>query len=235
MKATKASTPQLRVHLTLKSRNEKTGPIPVSTTTEATCPAACPLQKNGCYAESGPLALFWRKVTEARVGVSWGEFVRQVSALPAGILWRHNQAGDLPGDRVKIDAPKLAQLAKASAGKRGFTYTHYPPSLANRRAIAAALREGFVVNLSANNLGHADALADFNVAPVVCVLPDSVDGSVTRTLETPLGRSVAVCPATYLDTNCAACGLCARADRKVIVGFPAHGTSKRKASAIAEV
>jgi len=27
--------------------------------------------------------------------------------------------------------------------------------------------------------------------------------------------------------------LCEKRDRKVIVGFPAHGTSKRKASAIA--
>jgi hypothetical protein len=192
------------------------------------------LTRNGCYAESGPLALFWRKVTEKRAGVSWREFIATIRDLPVGILWRHNQAGDLPGDRVTLDADKLAQLARANAGKRGFTYTHYPPSIHNRRAIAAANKAGFVVNLSANNLGHADALADYNVAPVVCVLPDSIDGNVTRTLETPLGRKVAVCPATYLDTNCADCGLCARLDRQVIVGFPAHGTSHKRASAIAE-
>jgi len=148
-------------------------------------------------------------------------------------MWRHNQAGDLPGDRVKLDADKVAQLARANAGKRGFTYTHYAPSAHNRSVIQAANQAGFTVNLSANNLGHADALADFNCGPVVCVLPDSVDGNVTRMLETPHGRPVAVCPATYLKTNCAECQLCARQDRKVIVGFPAHGTSKKKAAAIA--
>jgi hypothetical protein len=231
--ARNASTPELRVHLTLKSRNKKTGPIPVSTTSEKTCPTACPFSLNGCYAETGPLAMFWRKVTEAKEGVQWREFLGMIRDLPAGILWRHNQAGDLPGDRVKLDADKVAQLARANAGKRGFTYTHYPPSLHNRRAIQAANQAGFVVNLSANNLGHADALADYDCAPVVCVLPDSVDGNATRTLETPMGRTVAVCPATYLDTDCARCGLCARGDRKVIVGFPAHGTSKKKAAAIA--
>jgi hypothetical protein len=51
---------------------------------------------------------------------------------------------------------------------------------------------------------------------------------------TPEGRKVAVCPATYQDNvSCATCQLCQRAKRKVIVGFPAHGASKRKASAIA--
>ena len=36
-----------RAALTMRSRNVKTGPIPVSTTTEATCPEACPLRRNG--------------------------------------------------------------------------------------------------------------------------------------------------------------------------------------------
>ena len=33
--------------------------------------------------------------------------------------------------------------------------------------------------------------------------------------------------------TCKTCGLCAIANRKAIIGFPAHGPSKRKASAIA--
>ena len=43
-----------------------------------------------------------------------------------------------------------------------------------------------------------------------------------------------VCPATYRDDiSCATCGLCQRANRKVIVGFPAHGSRNKVASAIA--
>jgi hypothetical protein len=223
-----------QVALTLKSRNEKTGPIPVSTTTYETCPAACPLQgKNGCYAEAGPLALFWQKVTARKVGMAWAQFTAQVNALPEGTLWRHNQAGDLPGDKVTIDAKALAALVKANKGKNGFTYTHYDPiaNKANRRAIASANKSGFTVNLSANNLSHADKLAALGIAPVAVVLPASVQGNVK--LATPEGRKVIVCPATYRDdVSCKSCGLCARS-RDAIVGFPSHGVQSKKASAIA--
>ena len=53
------------VHLSPKSSNVKTGPIPVSTTTKATCPATCGMRES-CYAASGPLALHWRAVSEGK-------------------------------------------------------------------------------------------------------------------------------------------------------------------------
>jgi hypothetical protein len=99
-----------------------------------------------------------------------------------------------------------------------------PPS------IAAANADGFTINLSANNLAHADELAALDIGPVAVVLPAGFDG---RHTQTPAGRRVAQCPATYRDTTCADCGLCAKRDRKVIVGFPAHGVHKRKADAVA--
>ena len=53
------------VNLTQKSRKtKKRGRIPVSTSTAKTCPDDCPLKKAGCYADAGPLGLFWRKGTE---------------------------------------------------------------------------------------------------------------------------------------------------------------------------
>lgn len=222
------------VSLTKISRNAKTGPIPVSTTTRDTCPPICPFANNqGCYAENGPLNLFWQKVTLRKLGVAWDEFTKQVSKLNKGALWRHNQAGDLPGDGSTIDSAALAKLVKANKGKRGFTYTHYD-SLANegnRDAIAHANANGFTINLSANNLEHADSLAALDIAPVAVVLPSNVTGNVK--LATPQGRKVVVCPATYRDSvSCASCGLCAL-QRDAIVGFPAHGVQKRKADAIA--
>ena len=225
-----------QVALTLVSRNAKTGPIPVSTTTRETCPNACPFRKDnegGCYAEGGPLAIFWGKVSKGMAGTDWQSFTKAVARLPRGVMWRHNQGGDLPGDKLRIDAQALDMLVKANRGKRGFTYTHYDAAhiTANRDAIASANASGLVINLSANNLSHADALADLNAGPVVTVLPSSVTGNVKLT--TPKGRKVVVCPATYRDdVSCATCGLCARI-RDAIVGFPAHGASKRKADAIA--
>lgn len=225
------------VHLSLQSRNEKTGPIPVSTTSSETCPPSCAFFDNGCYAKLGHVAMHWRRVDEGR-GSSWDAFVGQVSTLPDnryGNIWRHNQAGDLPGDGGTLDCGKLDQLVKANAkaGMRGFTYTHKPLATSKEReAIKSANKRGFTVNLSGNSPAHADTLADLGIAPVVTVLPDTVHGNMA--LHTPAGRRIVVCPATYReDVNCASCQLCQRADRKTIVGFPAHGASHKKASTVA--
>lgn len=222
---------EYRAFFTERSGNQKTGPIPVTTTTEETCPTACPLSKNGCYADSGPLAIVWRDVTSGKRGMRWGELCERISILPSGSLWRHNQAGDLPGDRIRIDVLALRKLLEANRGKRGFTYTHYSPLVAeNKAAISEAVESGFTVNLSGNSLKHADWLAELGIAPVVTLLPSDVDGAKTPTLKTPGGRTVTVCPATYCsDIVCMNCGICASSSpSRAVVGFPAHGTSKRK-------
>ena len=90
----------MHVHLTQVSSNTKTGPIPVSTTERRSCPPRCPHMDAGCYADGGPLRIHWDKVPER--GTSWEEFCERIAQLPAGALWRHNQAGDLPGDGTRI-------------------------------------------------------------------------------------------------------------------------------------
>lgn len=219
-----------QIAFTRISRNAKTGPIPVTTTSEETCPEACALKRHGCYAESGPLALFWRKVTERVAGLAWESAMEQIAALPKGTLWRHNQAGDLPGSGNVIDHKAMAELIAANKGKRGFTYTHKPMLAHNAAQIRHANASGFAVNLSADNLAGADRLAALGIAPVVVVLP----AEQTTATVTPQGRKVAICPATISDSvTCADCGLCANINRKAIIGFPAHGTSKRKATQVA--
>ena len=224
-----------QVSLTLKSRNAKTGPIPVSTTTSTTCPDACPFKRTsesaqGCYADGGPLRIQWDKVSRGEAGHSWKDFLSQVQALPSDTLWRHNQAGDLPGIGDSIDGKAMYELVVANTGKRGFTYTHKPmDKLANRDAVLHANTSGFTVNLSANNLEHADELADLEIGPVVVVLPAEQKENTT----TPKGRKVVGCPATIRDdVSCMTCGLCARL-RDAIIGFPAHGNGAKKANAIA--
>jgi len=69
-------------------------------------------------------------------------------------LWRHNEAGDLPGEGDDIDVPKLRALVQANRGKRGFTYTHKPvlDNPQNAVAIKCANQNGFTVNLSADSI-----------------------------------------------------------------------------------
>ena len=261
------------VQFTLASRNIKVGKMPVSTTDKASCPDACPLKRdpitggNGpCYAMGGPLGMIWDALSRAIPGklvkrgnqmlstMTWDGFCNTVSELALGTIWRHNQAGDLPGENDAIDTIALDKLVQANKGKRGFTYSHKPivgpHGATNAAAIKAANEQGFTINLSGDNLREADELLAANIGPVVVVLPieaqraQAKDGTWLESLEhyrartndikTPNGAKVAPCPATYRDdTACIDCQLCQRQKRNVVVGFPAHGQSKRKASNVA--
>lgn len=218
------------VHLTPVSGNAKTGPIPVSTTSADTCPLSCPFRDNGCYAAYGPLRLHWDKVSRGERGMPWADFLTAIKRLRKGSLWRHNQAGDLPGTGEAIDGKLLGELTRANKGRQGFTYTHKPMTPANYAFVRAANDDGFAVNASANSLAEADTLrAECPGVPVVAVVSQS---SPDKGL-TPAGNKFIVCPAQVRDdVNCATCGLCAIIDeRRPIIAFRAHGTGKKRIEA----
>lgn len=225
-------------HLVKKSGNAKVGKMPVTTTSADTCPPSCPLAANGCYADGGPLAMHWRKVTAGERGGSLDTLCADIKAFPVGQSWRHNQAGDLPGADDAIDGAALRKLAKAAAHTRGFTYTHYPLDKGNNRKLIAAANRigGLTINVSCNGMEHVDAVrASGYKGPLATILPVSVDGAVTKTVQTPDGHKVTVCPATYKDdVSCKSCMLCRNtSSKRPVVGFPAHGFRTKKASAVA--
>lgn len=225
-------------HLTRVSSNVKTGPMPVTTSSADTCPDVCPLKGTiGCYANAGQMRYHWKSVSRGDRGLTWKEFLAEIATLPRKQIWRHNQAGDLPGDGNKINAKMLRELVDVNrkASLHGFTYTHKPiledlkakvpvtkaTAMANRKAIRHANDNGFVINLSANTLAHADEMADKNVGPVVVIVPQDTP----ETTETPAGRRVIVCPAqTRERVVCSNCRMCCDAERTAIIGFRAHGS-----------
>lgn len=225
----------LRVKLVLESHNRKTGKIPVSMTSASTCPPTCSFMNAGCYAEQHLVGLHWRRVSSGE-GLDWRQFCQAVRNLPPKTLWRHNEAGDLPGLGIQIDRSPLFFLVAANAGRKGFTYTHKPVlrygektneefniRRSNRDIIAEVNKESdFTINLSADSLTEADALTDLKIGPVTVVLPSDAPNS----LRTPKGRHVVVCPAeNHKTVTCKSCRLCAFSKRKAIVGFRAHGNN----------
>ena len=207
--------------------------------------ASCPLQNNGCYAEQGPLRIHWDAVSEGRRGVSFDEFCDQVRRLPRNQIWRYGQAGDLPGEGEAIDGAALDKLARANARRPVIAYTHKPPTAENLTHLRKAKAQGFTVNLSADNLEEADLLAATGL-PTVVILPSDYGRHRHRGLwaeepsaytarmaikphQTPQGRKIAVCPATYADVTCGQCLVCATDRKGVIVGFPAHGPARHRA------
>jgi hypothetical protein len=191
------------------------------------------LKDGGCYAKGGPLRLVWERVDKH--GVDFDQFLREVQALPRRQLWRYGQAGDLPPNREDVLA-----LARANAGRPVIAYTHGRDL--NTLRDAAAL--GFHVNLSSDSLAEADELVKMGL-PVVIVLPtfyQKLEDETLRAfrnriggklrLETPGGNQVAICPATYADTTCSVCQVCAKPRAGgTIIGFPAHGNQKRRIDA----
>lgn len=230
-----------QILFTLVSSNAKTGPIPVSGSQAFTCPPACPFapkdgKLNGCYAAYGPISWLWTKLNNGKVGFSFAGFLKQVANLPTGQLWRHNQFGDLKGKGNAICRKSLKALIRANAGKCGFTYTHKPVltvqdkvhAASNRAAVKEANRKGFTVNLSGNNVSHADQLKKLGIAPVVSVVP----ADSPKSFLTPDGNKVIICPAQQRnDITCAKCGLCSKSGRSVIIGFIPHGSGAKHVQA----
>lgn len=242
-KSKRGDSSVVRILFTAVSGNKKTGPIPTTISSKRTCPEVCPLKRGGCYAQTGPLNMHWTRLTNGAAGLSWQDFLKEIKRLWPGQLWRHNTAGDLQGENDKLDRKALRELTAANRDKRVICYSHYSPLTENvgkqtaehnKRAIKEAVSNGFVINLSANSMVHADKLVALGIAPVVTVLP-----STQRTnCLTPAGNRVVVCPATreggaHGRVTCARCGLCARANRDYIIGFPAHGTLYGKVNTIA--
>ena len=220
-----------QVHASHGSNSKVGKGVFVSTTSSATCPDSCALKGAGCYAEAAPLGWHWDKVSKGQKGRPFDEFLLQVRALRRGEFWRHNQAGDLPGLGDALDHKSLKALVDANRGRRGFTYTHKPlASKADRKAVKEANAQGFTVNLSTDNVTKADEAMALAIGPVVTILPSTQEGKVTTT---PAGHKVLVCPADTKGWTCLKCQLCYQADRKFVIGFPAHGNRKRKVDVIA--
>jgi hypothetical protein len=237
----------INIHLTQVSSNRKVGRIPVTTTGKKSCPDACPFKDNGCYADNGPLLIHWRKVSREDRGQDWRTALASLkTSLPDDALWRHNQAGDgIPDDEdsERISHEYADALIDANDGRKGWSYTHYDPLHSDNAATIKRINDGgFAMNMSANTLEHADELSALDCGPVVVTLDaddwtyDQATGeySGARSVKTPEGRTVSVCPAQlHEDVTCESCGLCQVSSRKrSIVGFIAHGRGAKKVNAV---
>lgn len=132
----------------------------------------------------------------------------------------------------KIDAEYLDALLDAVPRKGvSFTYSHFDPLV---YGWGKKLKEGkTVINFSTESPAAAAASIYNGVPSVVVLREDYWQGSKTQSA--PFGVKIVRCPAEYRPGfSCRDCGnglpLCARLDRDYIIGFTAHGPSKKKAA-----
>jgi hypothetical protein len=170
------------------------------------------------------------------VGTSAAAFIRQVMALPAGVLFRHCVAGDQwpdPADPLRIDQVLLLQLARATRHLRAaWSYTHFPMGPVNQSTLRLAAAQGLVVNASTESRSIAAGLQRQGI-PAVCVVPPDSPAVFRHQ-----GVRFVACPATRPGSGvqCSSCGgrwglpLCAQAARTFVITFPAHGARAAAAS-----
>lgn len=220
---------KLRFHLSLRSSNAKTGPIPVSSSPRATCAPSCPFLKNGCYGENHGLNFHWNAVSDGTRGVSAPEFFRLIAALISGQLWRHDQVGDFPHTLGRISRRFLKGLVAANKGKKGYTYSHHDLKLGeNLSLLRMANRQGFTVNISTETEAAADSAIATGLPAVLTVSSTEQ----RKVWQTAAGNRVVTCPAQRVkDLTCMACELCHKRPSRLIIAFVAHGSGKNKVNA----
>lgn len=227
-------------HISRRSKNDKTGPILVTTSSRLTCPDSCIFKRQPgdktikCYADQHGMVFHWDKVTKGERGYIWPRFIAHLTAvLEPGEVWRHNQAGDLPKDRRDPEAicrEQVVQLAEVTTATQSecFTYTAYdftrPDNLETIKL--ANTYPGMTINVSAKSIAEADHAVSLGL-PVAMALPKEANPKYggPKSFKTTAGNRVTICPATYKDElTCVGCKfLCQRKNRDCIIGFPAHG------------
>ena len=220
----------MNFHLVHVSDNRKIGKISVTYTSSDSCPPTCKLKNSGCYGESGPIALFWKKVDSNQYGTSdFNSFCNELKNMN-GLMVRINSVGDLGHTNGYINTSMLEKMTSALKKKIAFTYTHHDMTIPeNRAAIKKANDNGFTINLSADNLADVDQYVSYGIGPVVSVIPEKSE----NVMYTPGGNKIVKCPASYKENvTCQSCKLCTIANRKTVIGFPAHGTKKKAAEMV---
>jgi hypothetical protein len=208
--------------LTTISKNKKTGPIAVSSSSWSTCPPECGM-KDECYAMKGyHTRLHGDAITRQDRGVPPEQFIKQVAALRPGTMFRHDVGGDLWHLRGQVDHTLLRNLTKAVQHlSHAWTYTHHKPNGFNHAALRHATANGFTVNISTENLD--DAVKYYKRGyPVTCVVNQMPERFTHKGVT--FVRCQNQCDGGQ--TQCIGCGngepMCAKADRSYVIAFEKH-------------
>ncbi len=212
--------------VTARSANVKTGPMPVTYRTEATCPSSCPFLGEGCYAEARAFMIARQHGGTTTVD----EVVHKLGDRRADARFiRDRVSGDVLTPDGRVDMPYIRALAEIGrrTGLRVFGYTHAWTSF-TRRQVAETARRGYVMNASCETRGDVERAVLLGM-PAVITNDHVEDGEVIA------GLRVVTCPAqTHEGITCSSCGLCARPQRRSVVRFLTHGPRVKKARAAIE-
>lgn len=218
------------VHLTPASGNRKTGPIPVSSRPDDTCPRDCPFlptgPTGGCYGTGYLFGSARKYSTDTTVEAATEKLKKGV--LKSARYLRDRVVGDVVAPDGAVDTAYITGIAAVAKANDliPFGYTHawdrFTPE-----DIQLLDQVGYVMNASTETLTDAARAIRLGL-PAVIVDDDTPDGTMVA------GKRLITCPAETRDSvTCASCGLCAKplSDRMALIRFRPHGNVKKKARA----
>ena len=231
----KTTLKNLKFQFIKKSGNKKTGFMPVTYNSAATCPDSCIFKNNGCYASAGfHTRLNWQAVTDGKRGGSFKELLNNIKALPPLTFWRAHIAGDIPAnDRGEVSEVYINKVSEANKGRRGYTYSHHDINIKNNsKLFKKANNKNFIINVSTESEQQADTAVNVHKLPAVMVVKSTEHRNAWTTAG---GNRVVVCPAQTAGRSCIDCQLCAdRPSPRLIIAFKAHGNAAKKINNILE-
>jgi hypothetical protein len=197
------------------SENAKIGVCSATMVAQVTCPDACPLKGNGCYGESGPLGIHFRRM--GKTAGSADDVIRAECELIRAGKNRHLPLRlHVVGDCLTAEhAEWLAEACKVRTGPV-WTYTH------SWRTIPRAAFGAISVMASCESLAQVAQARERGYSASL-VIPEAVQG-----------EGYTLCPSQLTGVTCVECRLCLSADRlKRPVAFGVHGSRAKAAAAAA--
>jgi hypothetical protein len=209
------------------SHNKKTGSMPVTSTSSNSCPLTCGLYKD-CYGKSSYTRIQWDKLDKK--GIDFNQLINLINSLRKNSPIRFNVVGDLTNNDGIVDATKLIKLANTVKNRDldMILYTHLELSYLNVKSFQLAFSKGLNINISCEAIDKAKKALNYGLNTVI-VLPI---GSINKVLKID-DLIVVRCPNEYnAKIQCVKCMLCSkdRVEKRVVVAFTAHSTSKKRLS-----
>ena len=151
---------------------------------------------------------------------------KMFGTCPASCNLNDSGAGAENVDNEYLDALLQAKPKKGFS----FTYSHFDYNLWIDKVRAVGKT---IINWSTENPCFA-VMAKNKKIPTVCVVDPEAWDKLGKKFFMFLDTKFVRCPAEYRKISCINCGngepLCARLNRDFIIGFTAHGPSKKKAA-----
>lgn len=208
------------------SQNDKIGPVSTTYATQESCDKSCPHYENGCYGESGMVAIHGRRLNNAYNGQSPEEIAIEeanaIKSLTGNLDLRVHTVGDCKTPESARIVSGAMRSHRKKAGRKAWTYTHA------WRKVPVENWQGESVLASVETV--PDAKEAMQSGYPVAIVVETFDSTKPYFKD---GIKILPCPAQTQDNKqCVNCRACMNGafllKTGTVIGFVPHGSQRKK-------